>query len=366
MNPLQAALREKYGTPEKALAALGLPATLLAADAGDGPLLTALKRNSKMAKLSSTALRAHSALTAFVLPRLAADAAMPDLTSAVAGITRANLGKQKQAIWARTKVLLKPVLGNDQAGPDDVAMRILEMIDQQGAAGGEVAGAEGMGEPTAAEADQTVDEAPVTEPNAAVPTAAVVPPKKKPGEEEEAQDAPDPAIMKALAGKLGGDAEMAKACYDICMGGATDEVVDPARTEKPATEAAVDEEAPMMKPAMDAAIKGAVAQAKADMRAEARAAAEARQVVRPWVGEVSIAFDTADSILEHSLKSLGISVKGVHPSAFRTILENLPKPGSSVGGRKQRELAMDEAPGKDRGSDLAKRFPHAGRIQVLG
>ena len=117
----------------------------------------------------------------------------------------------------------------------------------------------------------------------------------------------------------------------------------------------------MMKPAMDAAIASAVKQSREDARAEARAAQEARQAVRPWVGEVSIAFDTADEIYRAALEARGVKTKGVHASAFRTILEQLPKAGATT------RLAQDErlvGGGGRRSESRAARA--ASDIRVLG
>jgi hypothetical protein len=379
MTPLQAALRDKYGTPDKALEALGLPATLLATDGADpaGPLLTALRRSPKM---NATAERVHAALTAILIPHLAADAQMPDLGPVVKGVTRGNLGKSKNAIWARAKVAAKGHLAKDQAGPDDVAIRILDMIDKQGAAGAEAEAEPVEGQPPADNAPPPAAPPPAaaTEPSAAPPPAAAAPKPKptpapaegeaEPVTEDGEEHAAQAEILKALGEKLGDD-DLAQQVYDICMG-TGDQDPPPAA---PAPSASADpppatdeEEAPMMKPAMDAAIKTAVTQAKADMRAEAKAALEARAAVRPWVGDVSVAYDTAQEIYKAALDSLGVKVKGVHPSAYRTILENIPKPGSS------KKLAMDGIrPGKARPSgsgksDLARRFPHAAGIQILG
>jgi hypothetical protein len=360
MNPLQAALREKYGSPEKALEALGLPSTLLAADQLEpGPTS---RRSSKMAKLSVTANRVHAALQALYGAKLAADAKL-DLLPVVQGITKANFKTpaMKAQVLAKAKTAAVAAgLAMDEAGPDDVAMRILDMIDGGAPSGG---------------AEEQIDEGMGSEPGAVTTEGNAAPPpaegaggeegEKKPPVEGAAPEgeAPDPEKMKALMAKLGGDAEMAKACYDICMGGAKDEVVAPAETEVPAKQppAEDEEEAPMMKPAMDAAINTAVAQVKADMRAEARAAAEARLFVKPWVGEVSMAFDTAETILKASLDALGVKTKGIHPSAYRAILENLPKPGS---GKRERGFAMDSAPsGKSAGAHASKLVS---RIQVMG
>lgn len=369
MNPLSAALKDKFGTPEKALAALGLEPTLLAADGSATPTP---KRTPKMAKLNATALAVRSALIAHLGPKLAADAALPDLTPALAGITRSTLGKSKAKVWAAAKQIVKPVLAADQAGPDDVAIRILDMIDKQGASE-----MEGAGDPAMAEADQTRDEGMqadpdmVTDPNAAVvPAAKKKPMEMKPGEEPPAEDdedgQKDAEILRMLKEKLGDDA-LAQECMGIMKGagGAKDEVVAPGKTEVPKTDTAEDEEeAPMMKPAMDAAIKAAVLQSQADMRAEARGAQEARAFVRPWVGEVSIAFDTAEEIYKATLEARGVKTKGIHPSAYRSIIQHMPKPGSKT--QLAQDGALPSGGGKSSSSDLSKRFPHAANIRVMG
>lgn len=342
MNPLSAALKDKFGTPEKALAALGLEPTLLAADGNAAPTP---KRTPKMAKLNATALAVRSALIAHLGPKLAADAALPDLTPALAGITRSTLGKNKAKIWASAKQIMKPVLAADQAGPDDVAIRILDMIDKQGASE-----MEGAGDPAMAEADQTREMKPGEEPPAEA--------------DEDGQK--DAEILRMLKEKLGDDA-LAQECMGIMKGagGAKDEVVAPGKTEVPKTDTAEDEEeAPMMKPAMDAAIQSAVTQAKADMRAEARAAQDARTFVRPWVGEVSIAFDTAEEIYKATLEARGVKTKGIHPSAYRAIIQNMAKPGSKA--QLAQDGALPSGGGKSSSSDLSKRFPHAANIRVMG
>jgi hypothetical protein len=54
---------------------------------------------------------------------------------------------------------------------------------------------------------------------------------------------------------------------------------------------------------------------------------EARKVVAPFVGELAIACDSAEAVYKLALDTMGVSVKGIHASAFRAIVEAQPKPG---------------------------------------
>jgi hypothetical protein len=84
------------------------------------------------------------------------------------------------------------------------------------------------------------------------------------------------------------------------------------------------EEAPVTKEAMDAAIKLAEDAAIARVNA----IHDARKVVAPFVGELALAYDSAEAVYKAALKTLGIATKGIHPDAYRSILEAQPKPGA--------------------------------------
>jgi hypothetical protein len=95
---------------------------------------------------------------------------------------------------------------------------------------------------------------------------------------------------------------------------------------------------------MDAAIAKAVTK----VRQEASEAAEAREIVRPWVGNLPVALDSGAAVYKAALDTLGVKTEGVHPSAYRAILAAQPKPGTS-GHR----IAQDAAPAQG----FAARFP---------
>jgi len=114
------------------------------------------------------------------------------------------------------------------------------------------------------------------------------------------------------------------------------------------------------KPAMDAAITRAIAVAVKTTTDKLNGIAEARDHVRPWVGELALGMDSAADVYKSALEMLGIDVKGVHPSAFKSILAICPKPGDGVPRRKP--VAMD-AKGED---DFYTRYPNAARMRVIG
>ena len=82
--------------------------------------------------------------------------------------------------------------------------------------------------------------------------------------------------------------------------------------------------------------------------------------VRPYVGELKgMTFDSAEKVYSHALKTLGVKVDGVHPSAFKTILDLQPKPGA-----KPARIAQDAGVGEEVVTDFNKMFPGADRIQA--
>ena len=80
---------------------------------------------------------------------------------------------------------------------------------------------------------------------------------------------------------------------------------------------------------MDKAIAKAVAQAKSEMRD----LSVAQKEVAPLVGEVAL--DSANDVYKFALEQSGVSVTGVHPSAYRsmvTMLKDKPKNKPAMDG----------------------------------
>lgn len=82
--------------------------------------------------------------------------------------------------------------------------------------------------------------------------------------------------------------------------------------------------------AMDSAIQIAVKKAQIAERKNQRETFAALEFVRPYVGNLAMAHDSADDVFRTALSSLNVDIEGVHPSAFKAILKNQPLPGSQV------------------------------------
>ncbi|HDT0786488.1 TPA: DUF2213 domain-containing protein [Klebsiella aerogenes] len=177
------------------------------------------------------------------------------------------------------------------------------------------------------------------------------------GEEEKDKPAQDDdevlqTVLAALEGKVNGDV-LAK--IKSALGGqAQDDDLDP--DNAPPSQGADPEDDKVAKPAMDAAIKSAKAQARKDAVKDFNAIRQAEIDVKPLVGDV-VAMDSAEDIYRYALEQEEVDIEGVHPSAFRSLVKaqisthQARKPGKTP-------LAMD---GKTV-TGFASRFPNATKL----
>lgn len=192
--------------------------------------------------------------------------------------------------------------------------------------------------------------------------------------------ASQPAILaglkKAAEGKLAQDssiedaAEVIEALADILPEEEADLATDEDDTDEDddkKKEVAEDEDGEgdgdkVTKTAMDAAIAAAVKSATKTATAAAiktqQDIRDAERAVRPYVGDLAMAHDSADAVYRTALTSLGVDIDGVHPSAFPAILKLQPKPGDAPPARKP--IAQDAASSKA----FEERFPNANRLKV--
>lgn len=110
------------------------------------------------------------------------------------------------------------------------------------------------------------------------------------------------------------------------------------------------------KAAMDAAIASAVNKARRDTEASTiarlRSIQDAEKAVRPYIGELAIAQDSAEAVYRLALDHAEVDLEGVPPAAYAAMVKMLPKPGDVPTVVKTR-VAMDS---KDLDENL-KRFP---------
>lgn len=341
MTPLGEALRQKFATPQEALRALGLDANILKAGTdvvvGDSieEITTMATAASKKRLTTVRSILCTGAVSGFLAPKLAKDAKI-ELGAIFDGLTKKNWAERKPLIVEAVKTATKGKLAKD-ASIEEIAT-VLDMIDAH---------------PDAIDADPL--------------------PQKQVDDEE--KDLPG-----FLKGKLTEDdytaaMDMLKAGPDGAGAKAADAEETPeekkAREEKEKDaadkaakdKAAKDEEAKNMvtKDEMSKAVAVAVktaTDAATKTQVEIR---EAEKFVRPWVGELAMAHDSADAVYRTALGALGVKIEGVHSTALKPILEAQPKPGDRKSGPRQEHVAMDA---KAR-TEFETMFPGAARIKVL-
>ena len=291
--------------------------------------------NKAASPLTRKASVVKGALIVAMAPRLAADAKL-NLDTMLSGLTDANFKERKGKLAQDLKAAVTPLLAKDAS-----AEGLAELID----ALEKVPAVEGK------------DAEAVTDPNGALPL------KKKEGEDEE-EDHESWKKTRAMLKDKGMDAETLKAC-DAEMGyeepvesedeeheGETEEERKKREESKAKDKKGKDEE-PVTKKAMDAAIK----QTRNAVIAEQRQLREATSFVRPWVGDLALAMDSANDVYRETLKALrpDIDISKIDPSAYRTMIELIPQPG-----RETREtFAQDSA---ETHSSFDQIFPDAKRF----
>ena len=344
-----------------------------------------LNMSARKDGLSRRAGIALLATAAWIRPRLAQDAVL-DLRPAFRGVTAKNFADQKGSIVARLGDLTKGKLAKD-ATIGEVA-ELLDMIESHGTEGDE----DDMPEPMADAAENIGEKF----------------------AERDAMDAePLAAVEEFLRGKLS-DEDLERACA-MLRGGGEDE--DPklrelgaaddaeneeerssnARTDRETNEdepaereemaaaikaeeakgkkkpGAKDEPPPfkgrprpggamdgmVTKTAMDAALRKVAEDTRTAVLRTQREISDALRTVRPWVGDITVACDSADDVYRHALRALRVpKIDQIHPSAFPHILAAQPLPGTRA--RETRPGAADAASH----SSFAERFPDAARVRV--
>jgi hypothetical protein len=300
--------------------------------------------------LSRTAARVQGALTAHFAPMLAMDAKL-DLVPLLKDITAKNLKQKAAVIWQGAKDAAEPMMTPEAtaaggAGPDDVALKLLEMLAGQ-----------------AAPAEAQADAPPATDPNAAPAPAGGG------GAEPSNDDGADGSakVMALLKGKVD-DATMA--AVQKLLGGGAEPAAEPAAKPAAQDEETPEEKEKRLKAAKDAALKPMIDKPAMDAALDVHGkAVEARVLktqraihaavadVKPWVGELAMdELDSAEAVYRTALASMEIDVTAVHADALKPILHAQPKPGDKKPAIS--EMALDAAASES----LAKRYPGAAKI----
>lgn len=127
--------------------------------------------------------------------------------------------------------------------------------------------------------------------------------------------------------------------------------------DKPAEDEDDDEK--VDKTAMDAAIDAAVKRTESVTVARMQAIHQAERDVRPLIGDLAVAQDSAENVYKLALDAAKIDVTGVHPSAYRAMVDMLKKQPTQVAAPAA-TLAQDSANGF---KSFAEMFPNAGKMK---
>jgi hypothetical protein len=235
--------------------------------------------------LSKKALRVRGVLHAVLKPQFAADK-MPDLDKILAGVTAKNYATKTPLITAAIK--------SHMAADADIGA-LVELLDVLG----------GTEEAEDEESDLSLDADPIE------------------------------AILAHCRGKLSDDelGELESKVRALAPAAkANDEPPEFKGEPKPGEKAVAadeddkeeDKKDMVSKTAMDAAIAASTQAAESRTIARINGIHEARKIAAPFVGEIAVACDSAEDVYRAALKIRGVNTEGVHPSAFRTILECQP------------------------------------------
>lgn len=262
---------------------------------------------------SRKAILVYGAVAAHIRPKLAADAKV-DLTPVMMTITGANYKSRKAQLIAGINKATKGKLAADATLED-----VTELLD----------------------ALEDVTDGDVDDDAIAEAVAAPAPVSEE--DDAAAVDADGDMIAKLMAflqGKLS-DEDMAAAT----------ELVGSATNDPPAEDVGGEPKEPkitgMAKTGMDAKT------IRAGAMADFNAIRVAEREVRPYVGELAVAMDSAAAVYKFALDAAKVDVKGVHPSAYRAMVGMLPKPGETP---RSPAMAQDGAEGAN---DFADMFPTA-------
>ena len=283
-----------------------------------------------MKTLSKKALLVKGALMA-ALPvnKIATDKKL-NLNEILAGINVANWKSKKAGIV----LAIKPKLANDADLAD--VIKLLDRLDGEG--NNEPAidaeeGVEGIGE--------NLEDDGVQNPNGeTVDPGTVIPADDPPAEDDEDGIGALIAKIEELLASL--------------KGGAQDDNSKPEMTSLPPTEKDdKDDEMKITQPAMDAMLNKAKKEAEKATLAKFREIADAEETVSPYVGKLAVTADSAEGIYGATLELMGISTKGIHPTAYKHILMAQPKPTFG-----ETKIGQDKMPS----SDIDEIFPNLGRL----
>lgn len=306
-----------------------------------------IAKDEKMTKkvLSRTAVALQGALAVYLRPKLAMDQKMPDLPALLSGVSAKNLKTEQPKLVKALNDAMRPLLAKDASMED-----LSTVLD-------------------ALKVGESVTEGKDVDANSGLPVVGEGPEGGMKKDDVSKDADPHAMMMQFLKGKIS-DEDLAKV-QEMCS--ASDEEDNDELDQAGDEDKEKDKEKDMakdkddekvskkeMEGAMDAALKKNSAEVEARVVARMRATSDALREVHPLVGDLAIAFDSADAVREHALKAVGVDTAGMHPTAFPAVIAAQLQLKQAK-SRQRSELAMDSRSGGNVGA-FSTRYPGAGRI----
>lgn len=299
--------------------------------------------------LSLKAVMARGALAAFLAPKLAQDAKIP-LTSILNGVTAKNFAAKKPLILKSLNDAIKGKLAKDESG--EGLKKLLDALE---------------GEPVVDDADP-MEDATFDKDDL---DAGVNPELEHQDDPAKGEDGPMEAIMEFLKGKLSPEdmAQIEAMCQDDDDAGAMDDPIPFKGMPEKGGGMAGGEKKPepakdkdmVSKEDAEKMVKGASDAVRTEVLKTQREVRDAERLVKPYVGELDKAYDSASEVLKAALTAL--EVEGIDKindvNALTVILKQQPVPGAKP--RLVQSIGMDAKAA----SSFAERHPGAARIKTL-
>jgi uncharacterized protein len=329
VSKLTDALKAKFKTPEEALVALGLDASLLQGRAEPFSEFHIGGITMSKTALSKKAILAKGALLAILTPKMLAKDAKLDLDKVLMGVDSKNWLTKKPAIFAALKKLL---------AKDANMKEVTDFLDKLDG-------------------------------------------EQQPDDDNVGKDAPNPMIEEILTMLRGKISDEDLAAIEAKLG------ESPAEDEPPQTVGAAtatprngENKEPLPNGQMDADVPGENEEDRNDentspftagkamdmvnkavREAEARTVArmqdihDAEAVVAPYVGKLAIACDSADGVYKAALGILNVDIADVHPSAYKHILLAQPTGDKPAAKRVAADAALTD--------EVSECFPNVHRLR---
>jgi hypothetical protein len=324
------------------------PDVLVADEALPTPIDFQLKDTAMTHPLSGKAQLARGALAAWLPPKLAADAKV-DLRTVLMGTTAQNWAQAKPQIVQRLKEATHGKLAKD-ATLDDVH-GLLDRLDGEAEERAGDDEAETDEEREARMRKRAADKA--ARDRKAARDAAAPEEQKRMDEEDERKRAEDRKRARDEDPDMESEDERTERLAKRASDKKARDAETPEQKEKRERDEreAADRKRASDKKAMDEAIASALTgerQRQADLRTAERA-------VRPLIGELPLAQDSAEAVYRLALDSLGIKHVGVHPTALPALVDMATQQRKRP--TKPAALANDAA--------FSKAHPDVARIRVI-